>query len=48
MARFVTPTGAGDVQVYLVDKPKFIEVTVEHYSLVAAPSTLGIEMYTVS
>lgn len=48
MARFVTPTDAGDVRVFVEEFPKYIDVTVEHYSLVAAPSTLGIDGYTVS
>ncbi len=48
LARFVTPTAAGDLAVYVDEKPKFIDVTVEHYSLIAAPSTLGVDMYTVS
>jgi hypothetical protein len=48
MARFVTPTDAGDVRVYVEEFPKYIDVSVEHYSLVAAPSTLGIDGLTIS
>lgn len=48
LARFVTPTDGGDVRVYVEDHPKFIDVSVEHYSLVATPSTLGVLKYTIA
>jgi len=48
MARFVTPSSTGDVAVYVQEFPKYIDVTVEHYSNVVAPSTVGIDMYTIA
>jgi hypothetical protein len=48
MARFVTPTDSGDVRIYVQDFPKFIEVSAEQYSLVAAPSTLGIVGHNIA
>lgn len=48
LARFVTPADAGDVRVYIEDHPKYVDISVEHYSLVATPSTLGVVKYTVT
>lgn len=46
--RFWTPTSAGPVAVYREEFPKYVDITVEHYSNIVAVSTLGIEMLTIS
>lgn len=46
--RFWTPTQAGTVAVYREEFPKYVDITVEHYSNIIITSTLGIEMLTIS
>lgn len=46
--RFWTPTQAGVVAVYREEFPKFVDITVEHYSNIIITSSLGIEMLTIS
>jgi len=46
--RFWSPTESGPIRVYSQVYAKFVEVTVEHYSLPVATTTLGIEALTVS
>jgi hypothetical protein len=46
--RFWTPTSAGVVAVYREEFPKYVDITVEHYSNIVVTSTLGIEMLTIS
>lgn len=48
LKRFWSTTGSGPIRVYSQVYAKFVEVTVEHYSLVVATNTLGIEALTVS
>lgn len=47
LKRFYTPTPGGMYQVYEQDAPKWIDITVEHYSNIIATSTLGIEELTI-
>jgi len=46
--RFWSPTESGPIRVYSQVYAKFVEVTVEHYSLPVATTTLGVEAITVS
>jgi len=46
--RFYTPTEAGRFRVYREEHAKYIDISVEHYSNIAVPSTLGVRMFTVS
>ena len=46
--RFWTPTSAGVVAVYREEFPKYIDISVEHYSNIVITSTLGIEMLTIA
>jgi len=46
--RFVTPTDAGNFRVYLEEKAKFTDISVEHYSNIVITSTLGIRRITAS
>lgn len=47
--RFVSPTAAGTpVAVYVEDHPKFVDITVEHYSVVVVTSTLGARSLTIA
>jgi hypothetical protein len=48
LKRFWSPTESGPIRVYSQVYAKFVEVTVEHYSLPVATTTLGIEALTVS
>jgi hypothetical protein len=46
--RFVTPVGEGDFRVYREETVKTIEISVEHYSKLAVPNTLGMRRGTVA
>jgi len=46
--QFWTPTDSGRYRVYVEEHAKTVDVSVEHYSNIAIPSTLGIRMFTVS
>lgn len=47
--RFVTPAGDGDYRVYRHEvSAKLIDLTVEHYSTIAATSGLGVRSLTIS
>lgn len=46
--RFVTPTESGPVRVYREEHAKYIDISVEHYSNIVIPSTLGIRSLTIS
>ena len=49
LKRFVSPTDAGsNVAVYVEEHPKFIDITVEHYSVIVATSTLGVRSLTIA
>lgn len=46
--RFVSPTASGPYRVFVQQvSAKFVDITVEHYSLIAVTSTLGIEKITI-
>jgi hypothetical protein len=46
---FWTPCDQGGrYAVYRIDSPKFVQLIVEHYELLAATSTLGVRQFTVS
>ncbi len=47
--RFVTPTDMGSrYAVYVEEHPKFVDVTVELYSLIASPTSSGAKQLTIS
>lgn len=46
--RFVTPTVSGLIRVYREETAKFVDVSVEHYSNIVLPTSLGIRMFTIS
>lgn len=47
--RFVSPTeSGGDYRVHVEEKMKFTDITVEHYSNIVLPGTMGLRMITVS
>lgn len=46
--RFWTPTESGRYRVYREEHAKFIDISVEHYSNIVIPSSLGVRMFTVS
>jgi hypothetical protein len=47
LKRFWSPTESGPMRVYTQVYAKFVEVTLEHYSLPVATTTLGVEAITV-
>lgn len=47
--RFVTPVGgAGRYRVYREEHDKYVDISVEHYSNIVLPTTLGIRKLTIS
>ena len=48
LKRFVTPTEQGLYRVYVDQRAKFTDLTVEHYSNIVITSSLGIRKLTVS
>lgn len=48
LKRFVYPTPAGRYRVYVDQKAKWREITVEHYSNIVATSTLGVRKMAIT
>lgn len=49
LKRFVSPTAQGGQRaVYIEDHPKFVDITVEHYSNVVVTSAVGLRSLTVT
>lgn len=46
--RFFTPTESGPFRVYRQEFNKTIELSMEHYSVLTIPTTLGLRMFTIA